>query len=120
MEKGVDKSWLGNTGLVGGPYGIGSRISIKHTRALLNAALDGKLNDVKFVKDDVFGFEIPTECEGVPSEILQPSAAWSDKNEYYKKYKELAAAFVKNFEKFKEGCSDEILKAAPKVEELVK
>lgn len=120
MEKHNAKCWLVNTGLVGGPYGVGSRISIKHTRALLNAALDGKLNNVKFVKDDVFGFEIPTECEGVPSEILQPSAAWLDKNEYYKKYKELAAAFVKNFEKFKEGCSDEILNAAPKVEELVK
>lgn len=120
MEKHNAKCWLVNTGLVGGPYGVGKRISIKHTRALLNAALDGKLNDVKFVKDDVFGFEIPTECEGVPSEILQPSAAWADKNEYYKKYRELAAAFVKNFEKFKDGCSEEILNAAPKAEELVK
>ena len=120
MEKHNASCWLVNTGLVGGPYGIGSRISIKYTRALLNAALDGKLQNVKFVKDDVFGFEIPTECEGVPAEILQPSSAWKDKNEYYKKYKELAAAFVKNFEKFKDGCSEEILNAAPKVEEFVK
>lgn len=120
MEKHNASCWLVNTGLVGGPYGIGSRISIKYTRTLLNAALDGKLQNVKFVKDDVFGFEIPTECEGVPAEILQPSSAWKDKNEYYKKYKELAAAFVKNFEKFKDGCSEEILNAAPKVEEFVK
>ena len=120
MEKHNASCWLVNTGLVGGPYGIGSRISIKYTRTLLNAALDGKLQNVKFVKDDVFGFEIPTECEGVPAEILQPSSAWKNKNEYYKKYKELAAAFVKNFEKFKDGCSEEILNAAPKVEEFVK
>lgn len=120
MEKHNASCWLVNTGLVGGPYGVGSRISIKYTRTLLNAALDGKLQNVKFVKDDVFGFEIPTECEGVPSEILQPSSAWKNKDEYYKKYKELAAAFVKNFEKFKDGCSEEILNAAPKVEALVK
>lgn len=108
--------WLVNTGLVGGPYGTGKRISIKHTRALLNAALDGKLANVKFVKDNVFGFEIPTECEGVPAEILQPVNTWENKEEYYKKYKELAAAFVKNFEKFKDGCSQEILNAAPMAE----
>jgi phosphoenolpyruvate carboxykinase (ATP) len=105
---------------VGGPYGIGKRISIKYTRALLNAALDGKLAKVNFVKDAVFGFEIPCECEGVPSEILQPANIWPNKDEYYKKYQELAAAFVKNFEKFKDGCSQEILSAAPKLAELVK
>jgi phosphoenolpyruvate carboxykinase (ATP) len=82
---------------------------------LLNAALDGKLTNVEFVKDDVFGFEIPTECEGVPADILQPANSWKDKEEYYKKYKELAAAFVKNFEQYKQGSSEEILKAAPKV-----
>ena len=120
MEKHNATCWLVNTGYVGGPYGVGNRISIKYTRALLNAALDGKLQNVKFVKDDVFGFEIPTECEGVPSDILQPSSLWKNKDEYYKKYKELAAAFVKNFEKFKDGCSEEILNAAPKVEALVK
>ena len=115
MEKYNVNCWLVNTGLVGGPYGIGSRISIKHTRALLNAALHGKLDNVKFVKDDVFGFEIPTECEGVDASILQPANTWKDKEEYYKKYKELAAAFVKNFEKFKDGCSQDILDAAPKI-----
>jgi phosphoenolpyruvate carboxykinase (ATP) len=115
IEKYNVNCWLVNTGLVGGPYGIGSRISIKHTRALLNAALHGKLDNVKFVKDDVFGFEIPTECEGVDASILQPANTWKDKEEYYKKYKELAAAFVKNFEKFKDGCSQDILDAAPKI-----
>ena len=120
IEKHNANCWLVNTGLVGGPYGIGKRISIKYTRALLNAALDGKLAKVNFVKDNVFGFEIPCECEGVPSEILQPANIWPNKDEYYKKYQELAAAFVKNFEKFKDGCSQEILSAAPKLAELVK
>ena len=120
IEKHNANCWLVNTGLVGGPYGIGKRISIKYTRALLNAALDGKLAKVNFVKDTVFGFEIPCECEGVPAEILQPANIWPNKDEYYKKYQELAAAFVKNFEKFKDGCSQEILSAAPKLAELVK
>lgn len=120
IEKHHANCWLVNTGLVGGPYGIGKRISIKYTRALLNAALDGKLEKVKFVKDAVFGFEIPCECEGVPAEILQPANIWPNKDEYYKKYQELAAAFVKNFEKFKDGCSQEILSATPKVAEFVK
>jgi phosphoenolpyruvate carboxykinase (ATP) len=120
IEKHNASIWLVNTGLVGGPYGVGSRISIKHTRALLNAALEGKLTNAEFVKDNVFGFEIPTECEGVPADILQPANSWKNKDEYYKKYGELAAAFVKNFEQYKEGSSKEILDAAPKTGELVK
>ena len=114
IEKHNSACWLVNTGLVGGPYGVGSRISIKHTRALLNAALEGKLANVKFVKDTVFGFEIPVECDGVPADILQPANSWKNKDEYYKKYSELAAAFVKNFEQYKEGSSQDILNAAPK------
>lgn len=120
MEKYNTSCWLVNTGLCGGAYGTGVRISIKYTRALLNAALDGKLANVKFVKDDIFGFEIPTECQGVPSDILQPANTWKDKDEYYRKCKELASAFVKNFEKFQDVCSKEILSAAPKAEQLVK
>jgi phosphoenolpyruvate carboxykinase (ATP) len=117
IEKHQAACWLVNTGLVGGPYGIGSRISIKHTRALLNAALENKLANVKFVKDIVFGFEIPVECEGVPAEMLQPANSWKDKNEYYKKYSELAEAFVKNFKQYEEGSSKDILDAAPKAAE---
>jgi phosphoenolpyruvate carboxykinase (ATP) len=120
IEKHNASCWLVNTGLVGGPYGTGSRISIKHTRALLNAALEGRLADVKFVKDEVFGFEIPLECEGVPAQILQPANSWKDKDEYYKKYSELAAAFVKNFEQYEEGTPAEVLGAAPRPAELVK
>ena len=77
-EHNVD-CWLVNTGWIGGPYGVGHRISIKYTRALLNAALDGKLAKVHFTTDPVFGFQIPTECDGVPSEILNPADQWADK-----------------------------------------
>ncbi|ACC98303.1 Phosphoenolpyruvate carboxykinase (ATP) [Elusimicrobium minutum Pei191] len=107
--------WLVNTGWTGGPYGVGSRISIKYTRALLNSALSGKLAKVKFNTDPVFGFQVPEECEGIPSEILTPSNLWKDKEDYNKKYKALARSFVDNFKKFEDGVSKEILAAAPKV-----
>jgi len=106
--------WLINTGLCGGSYGTGKRISIKHTRALLNSALDGKLAKVKFTKDPVFGFEIPTECPGVPAEILNPRAAWADKALYDAKYKELAELFAANFRKFN-VTSKAIAAAGPKI-----
>lgn len=113
-EHNVD-CWLVNTGWIGGPYGVGHRISIKYTRALLNAALDGKLAKVNFTTDPVFGFQIPTECEGVPSEILNPANSWPDKNEYMAKYEALARSFVENFKKYEDGVSKEVLAAAPKV-----
>ena len=115
-EHNVD-CWLVNTGWIGGPYGVGNRISIKYTRTLLNAALDGKLAKVHFTTDPVFGFQIPTECEGVPSEILNPMNLWQDKAAYMKKYEELAKAFVENFKKYADGVSQEVLAAAPKVKE---
>jgi len=106
--------WLINTGLCGGPYGVGKRMSIKHTRALLNSALDGKLSKVKFYKDPVFGFEIPEECPGVPSEILNPREAWADKALYDAKYKQLAGLFAYNIKKFN-ITSKAIAKAGPKI-----
>lgn len=105
--------WLINTGLCGGPYGVGRRMSIKHTRALLNSALDGNLAKVKFTRDPVFGFEIPAECPGVPAEILNPRAAWGDKALYDAKYKELAGLFAANFKKFN-VTSQAIAGAGPK------
>ncbi|WP_424244460.1 phosphoenolpyruvate carboxykinase (ATP) [Elusimicrobium posterum] len=107
--------WLVNTGWTGGPYGVGNRISIKYTRALLNAALEGKLAKVSFTQDPVFGFQIPNECDGVPSEILNPANLWKDKEDYKNKYEALAKAFVENFKKYEEGSSAEILAGAPKV-----
>jgi phosphoenolpyruvate carboxykinase (ATP) len=94
------KCWLVNTGWSGGGFGVGARIRIAYSRAMVNAALEGKLDGVKFVKDPVFGLEVPTECPGVPAEILNPRDTWADKAAYDKKANELVALFEKNFEQF--------------------
>ena len=86
--------WLVNTGWVGGRFGVGKRISIRHTRNLLNAALEGKLEKVKFRKDKLFGFEVPLTCPEVPEDVLEPSNSWGNKDEYWKKYDALAACLL--------------------------
>ncbi len=106
--------WLVNTGWTGGPFGVGKRFSIHHTRALLAAALDGRLQDVKYRKDKLFGFEVPTSCPDVPQNVLDPSDGWGNKDEYWKKYDALAARFVENFKLFSAGCTDEVKAAGPK------
>ena len=115
MEQHGVTCWLVNTGWVGGAYGVGKRISIKYTRALLTATLNGELNKVKFIKDPVFGYEVPTACPDVPNEVLDPSSSWADKSAYQKGYQELAGRFVENFAKFAEGTPKEIIEAGPKV-----
>lgn len=115
MERYGAKCWLVNTGWVGGPYGVGKRISIRHTRALLNAALCGRLEDVKYAKDPIFGFLVPMECPGVPAEVLSPSASWGDKKEYERRYKDLAMRFKENFAKFKDSTPQEVIQAGPNV-----
>jgi phosphoenolpyruvate carboxykinase (ATP) len=107
--------WLVNTGWVGGPYGIGKRISIRHTRALLNAALDGKLDSVDYYRDPVFCFEVPKSCPDVPENVLRPAEAWSDKTHYDSKYRQLAARFIENFRKFDADCPAEVSGAGPKI-----
>ncbi|MCI0550114.1 MAG: phosphoenolpyruvate carboxykinase (ATP) [Anaerolineae bacterium] len=107
--------WLVNTGWVGGPFGVGKRISIKHTRALLNAALTGQLANVQYDKDPVFGFEVPRTCPGVPDEVLEPWSSWPNREEYDKKYKQLAQKFIENFEKFESETSQEVIDAGPKI-----
>lgn len=94
--------WLLNTGWVGGPYGIGKRISIRYTRALLNAALNGDLQDVPYVTDPIFGFQVPTRCPEVPDQVLDPASSWPDKEGYMKRYQSLAARFIDNFKKFED------------------
>ncbi|MCZ7602304.1 MAG: phosphoenolpyruvate carboxykinase (ATP) [Melioribacteraceae bacterium] len=106
--------WLVNTGWVGGAFGVGKRISIRHTRNLLNAALDGQLEKVKFRKDKLFGFEVPTTCPEVPEDVLDPSTSWGNEKEYWKKYDALAARFIENFKLFEDGVTDEVKKAGPK------
>ena len=115
IERYDVKCWLVNTGWVGGPYGVGKRISIRYTRALLNAALNGKLDDVKYKKDPVFGFEMPTECPDVPSDVLDPSTSWNDKKEYDRRYKDLAMRFIQNFSKFEDQTPKEVMDAEPKI-----
>jgi phosphoenolpyruvate carboxykinase (ATP) len=113
MQKHNAQCWLVNTGWVGGRFGVGKRISIHHTRNLLNAALDGKLNKVKYRKDKLFGFEVPTSCPDVPENILEPSNSWGDKKDYWKKYDSLAARFIQNFKLFEKNCSQSVKDAGP-------
>ncbi|MCA1828574.1 MAG: phosphoenolpyruvate carboxykinase (ATP) [Myxococcales bacterium] len=107
--------WLMNTGYTGGPYGVGKRMSIQHTRALLNAALDGKLDKVAYRKDPLFGFEVPADAPGVPAQVLNPRDTWADKAAYDEKAKALARLFVENFKQFADQASPETLAAGPKV-----
>ncbi|HVN16505.1 MAG TPA: phosphoenolpyruvate carboxykinase (ATP) [Anaerolineales bacterium] len=107
--------WLVNTGWVGGPFGVGKRISIKHTRALLNAALTDQLASVEYYKDPVFGFEVPKVCPGVPDNVLEPWSSWPSREEYDRKYKDLAQRFLENFGKFESKTPREVIEAGPKV-----
>ncbi len=109
------KVWLVNTGWTGGSYGIGSRIRLSYTRAMISAALDRKLNDVVYKKHDVFGIEMPCACPGVPSEILDPRNTWPDTDAYDKAAQELAHKFVSNFEKYKDGVGQSIIDAGPTI-----
>lgn len=108
------RCWLVNTGWTGGPFGIGKRISIRHTRRLLDAVLDGSLDQVSYRKDKIFGFEVPETCPDVPTDILDPSNSWGNKDEYWKKYDALAALYIENFKLFKSGCAPEVVEAGPK------
>ncbi len=115
LQKHNVTTWLVNTGWTGGPYGTGNRMSIQHTRAMLNSALEGKLNDVKFETDPVFGLRIPLSCPDVPSEILSPGNTWKDKADYDEKAKKLAGMFKENFRQYKDFVSSEVNKAGPLV-----
>lgn len=114
MEKHNVNVWLINTGWTGGPYGVGHRMKLSYTRAMITAALDGKLDDVATVADPIFGVQVPKEVPGVPTEVLTPKNTWADKAAFDEKAKYLAGLFVKNFEKYANGVSQEILDAAPK------
>ncbi|MGM8211933.1 phosphoenolpyruvate carboxykinase (ATP) [Virgibacillus sp. W0430] len=104
--------FLVNTGWTGGSYGIGKRMKLAYTRAMVHAALEGELNTVETTKDEVFGLNIPLHVPGVPDDVLVPKVAWDDKAEYDKRAKELAMEFHKNFAKFTRA-SDEIKQAGP-------
>ncbi|MGO9518037.1 MAG: phosphoenolpyruvate carboxykinase (ATP) [Candidatus Korobacteraceae bacterium] len=104
--------WLVNTGWQGGPYGIGKRMSLPYTRAMVNALVEGKLANVEFEVEPAFGFSIPKSCPGVPSELLNPRSSWKDKAAYDKMAADLSQRFAKNFEQFE--ASPEVRNAGPK------
>jgi len=106
--------YLINTGWSGGPYGVGERIKIEYSRAMVTAALTGSLDIVKFSHNDIFNLDVPTECPNVPSEVLEPRNMWIDKDAYDLSAKKLAQMFVDNFKKF-ENISNEICLAGPKI-----
>jgi len=114
IAKGGVDCWLVNTGWTGGSYGVGSRMPIKATRALLNAALDGSLNDAEFRIDPNFGFKVPVSVPGVDSKILDPRATWPDPEGYDATARKLVQQFIDNFAQFEEHVDAGVLEAAPK------
>ncbi|MFN4083685.1 MAG: phosphoenolpyruvate carboxykinase (ATP) [Bacteroidia bacterium] len=106
--------WLVNTGWTGGPYGVGSRMKLAYTRAMITAALNGDLNNVAYELHPVFGYQMPKSCPNVPEELLNPRNTWDDKAAYDMQANKLANMFVKNFEQYADGVDAEILAAAPK------
>ena len=115
IAKHGSHAWLINTGWTGGPYGTGSRMSLKYTRAIIDAMHEGGLDNVETEEDPIFGLQIPTSCPGVPSEILNPRNTWTDKDAFDEKAKHLAGLFRENFTKFEEGASEAIKGAAPRI-----
>lgn len=115
IRKHKSKVWLVNTGWTGGVHGVGSRMKLGYTRAMLTQAIDGKLDNVEYVNDPIFGFQIPIKVEGVPSKLLIPRYTWEDAHEYDRKAQQLAQMFVDNFKKYEGQASEDLKKAAPRV-----
>ena len=114
IEKHNVKCWLVNTGWTGGPYGIGHRMKIGYTRAMVNAALNGDLDNVEYMTDPIFGVEIPLSCPNVPEEVLNPKNTWEDKSAYDVQAKKLASMFNENFKQFEDEVSESVKNVAPK------
>jgi phosphoenolpyruvate carboxykinase (ATP) len=113
IERHKVSCWLINTGWTCGPYGVGTRMDITHTRAMLNAALSGQLDEVPMETDPIFRFRVPGACPGVPSEVLQPANNWSEPDAYQGKARELAQAFAKNFAQCATVVSEDVRAAGP-------
>jgi phosphoenolpyruvate carboxykinase (ATP) len=112
LEQGT-KVWLVNTGWIGGGYGVGKRISLRHTRSIITAIQTNELNDSPTEKDSIFGFDVVTNVPDVPEIILQPSKSWKDPEAYRNKALDLARMFKKNFKQYESGSQDEIISAGP-------
>lgn len=107
--------WLVNTGWSGGPYGVGQRMKISYTRAMIRAILNGELASIETIPDPTFGVNVPVACPGVPAEVLQPRNTWADKEAYDRQAADLARRFSDNFKKYEAGVADAIKAAAPRV-----
>ncbi len=112
-------AWLINTGFTGGAYGTGRRISLAHTRAIIDAIHDGALNDAATVNDPIFDVAVPQHCPNVPEWLLTPRNTWENKEAFDHAARKLASLFADNFEQFKEGCSAEVIAAAEQLEKAV-
>jgi phosphoenolpyruvate carboxykinase (ATP) len=113
VEKHNSNVWLVNTGWTGGPYGVGSRMKLAYTRAMVSAALNGELDDVEMETEPFFGLSIPKSVAGVPDEVLNPRNTWQDKDAYDSQAKRLADMFVANFRQFEDGVSQAVIDAGP-------
>jgi phosphoenolpyruvate carboxykinase (ATP) len=107
--------WLVNTGWTGGPYGTGERMDIGHTRAMVRAALDGRLAALPMRLDPTFGVEVPLSCPDVPASFLDPRSTWADPDAYDRQAAKLARMFVDNFAAYADGVTDEIRSAGPRL-----
>lgn len=115
IDKHKANCWMVNTGWTGGAYGVGKRMKISYTRAMVEAALNGELDHVGYETDPIFGMQVPSSCPNVPDEVLQPRNTWADKNAYDTQARKLAEMFVKNFEEFASEVSPEVKAAGPRV-----
>jgi phosphoenolpyruvate carboxykinase (ATP) len=115
MEKFACNAWLINTGWVGGVYGVGHRMSIKNTRAIIDAIHSGELAETDTLQMDIFGLRVPVECSGVPSDVLKPWLSWSSEDAYWEEAKMLGSKFVQNFEKYAQDVTAEVLAAGPQL-----
>jgi len=115
LERYDVRAWLVNTGWTGGPYGTGERMDINHTRSMVRAALDGRLDDVPTVADPVFGVAVPTSCPDVPASFLQPRSTWADPAAYDRQAAALARMFVENFAAYADGVPESVRAAGPRV-----
>lgn len=114
MKEHKATAWLVNTGWTGGPHGVGSRMKLKYTRAMIDAIHNGDFDNVSYREDEAFGFMIPEECPGVPSEVLVPRTTWEDLDKFESTKNKLVNLFQENFKKFEDQVNPEIKKAGPK------
>ncbi len=119
MTKHGAEAWLINTGFTGGGYGTGRRMSLKHTRAIIDAIHDGSLTNIPTSQDPIFDLAIPETCPGVPERLLTPRNTWENKDAYDHAARKLASLFAQNFKQFKAGSSPEINETAEKLEQAI-